>query len=626
MTGSNGNWTRRAFLNMVGVAGGAAAVYEMMTTMGLLNVPAWAADGPLELPDCVGNGQKVLILGSGVGGLTCALELGRRGFDCTILEASPRVGGRNQTARGPEGDGKVHPNSLPCSVDQVNIQPPLGAPPVPDFKQTCGFGKNLYLNLGPGRIPYHHRRLLNYCKQLGVELEVYIMNTGANLFYDKSANKAYRQRQLINDTQGYIAELLTKAVDKNALDEELAAAGVANQTGDLKDLLEVFGSLPEGQRAPDGSIPTGVPCGSYQGSTRSGCDPSIAIDQDCNAPAKLSLKQLLDSNFWSVGDPDGSRESTCTDRIHGAASLYQPTDLEWEPTLFQPKGGMDNVVQGFLNQIHCNIRRSREVIAIELVDVPGGGVRVTHRDADAPDSTEVSEAAFCISNIPLPNLTTILQNTENHHFSSEFIEAASSVVFDPACKVGWQANRRFWEEDQRDAQGDIMYGSRIFGGISYLDDLITQMWYPSEDYFSASGTLTGAYVYGSDAIRLGQMGRQARLDMARAGGMKIHPEFEDPHGVVPDSLGVSIAWQHVPFMPGGWPHWEPDETSTRHYKRLLHPDGNFFVVGDQVSPLPAWMEGAIMSAHHVLRQVCDRTHTVDPARAPDSRRLAQGRT
>jgi len=51
--------SRRSFLQMVGVAGGAAAVYETMTALGLLNKPtAWA--GPLSLARDRGKGQSVL--------------------------------------------------------------------------------------------------------------------------------------------------------------------------------------------------------------------------------------------------------------------------------------------------------------------------------------------------------------------------------------------------------------------------------------------------------------------------------------------------------------------------------------------------------------------------------------
>jgi monoamine oxidase len=36
---------------------------------------------------------------------------------------------------------------------------------------------------------------------------------------------------------------------------------------------------------------------------------------------------------------------------------------------------------------------------------------------------------------------------------------------------------------------------------------------------------------------------------------------------------------------------------------LLAPDRRFFVTGDQVSQLPGWQEGAMMSAQHVVEQI-----------------------
>ena len=76
--------TRRQFLKRVGIAGGAAAVYETMVAMGLINLPtAWA--GPMKLEDTQGNGQSVLILGAGIGGLTTAYILNPFGFRCKIL-------------------------------------------------------------------------------------------------------------------------------------------------------------------------------------------------------------------------------------------------------------------------------------------------------------------------------------------------------------------------------------------------------------------------------------------------------------------------------------------------------------------------------------------------------------
>src|SRR5262245_37233129 len=98
MTDSNNGLTRRRLLQMVGMAGGSAAVYETMTALGLINVPeAWA--GPPQFPSGAGKDKTVLILGAGIGGLTAAYMLTKLGFKCEILEAQNRPGGRSLTAR-----------------------------------------------------------------------------------------------------------------------------------------------------------------------------------------------------------------------------------------------------------------------------------------------------------------------------------------------------------------------------------------------------------------------------------------------------------------------------------------------------------------------------------------------
>ena len=47
-----------------------------------------------------GRGRKVVILGAGISGLVSAYELGRAGWDVTVLEARDRIGGRVWTIRG----------------------------------------------------------------------------------------------------------------------------------------------------------------------------------------------------------------------------------------------------------------------------------------------------------------------------------------------------------------------------------------------------------------------------------------------------------------------------------------------------------------------------------------------
>jgi len=48
---------------------------------------------------------RVLVVGAGLSGMAAALELRSAGFEVTVLEASPRPGGRVHTLREPFSDG-----------------------------------------------------------------------------------------------------------------------------------------------------------------------------------------------------------------------------------------------------------------------------------------------------------------------------------------------------------------------------------------------------------------------------------------------------------------------------------------------------------------------------------------
>ena len=102
--------TRREFLRRVAGAGGYRATYLTMQALGLM-APAMAE--PVKLERGSGHGTKVVILGAGVAGLSAAYELTRAGYDCTVLEARERVGGRNFTVRRgsvDRDDGRVASN------------------------------------------------------------------------------------------------------------------------------------------------------------------------------------------------------------------------------------------------------------------------------------------------------------------------------------------------------------------------------------------------------------------------------------------------------------------------------------------------------------------------------------
>ena len=305
--------TRRGFLERIGLAGGVSATYLAMEALGLLNAPPASAEG-FALPNGSGRGRKVIILGAGIAGLVSAYELGKAGWDVTVLEARDRIGGRVWTVRG--GDRIVQQGR----ADQV-----------------CSFSDGLYLNAGAARIPSSHHTILGYAKALGVPIEP-MVNSNRAAKWD-FRGRVVEARQAVNDARGRIAELLFKAVDQGSLDRELS--GVDKDV--LKNFLGAFGELARG--------------GVYQGSGRSGFVelPGAYATAGRTRPA-LSLPEILSNRGWVL-------------------PLLFEEMFDQQAPMFQPVGGMDRIAQALHARVRDKVRLSTPVTAIRRV---GEKVRIEH--------------------------------------------------------------------------------------------------------------------------------------------------------------------------------------------------------------------------------------------------------
>ena len=135
-----------------------------------------------------------------------------------MREASFRAGGRNLTLRS--GD----------RIDETG------------YPQVCQFDKDpdLFFNAGPARIPGHHRHLLEYCKELGVELSPFI-NDNRNAWVQDDAmfgGKPIRAREYLNDTRGFVAELMAKSMKPEQITAPLTKDDWERLREYLKQILE----------------------------------------------------------------------------------------------------------------------------------------------------------------------------------------------------------------------------------------------------------------------------------------------------------------------------------------------------------------------------------------------------
>jgi monoamine oxidase len=213
------------------------------------------------------------------------------------------------------------------------------------------------------------------------------------------------------------------------------------------------------------------------------------------------------------------------------------------------------------------------------------GARVEWRDKRTGASSSLDSDYVLVTIQPglLPQL--------DHDFSPRVRQALAAPEGTPLAKVGFQAKRRFWEHDLQ-----------IYGGISWTDHGITQIWYPSQGIHGQRGILVGAYIW-REGEQFANKSLRERIAFALEGGELLHPGYgrQVEHG-------VSIAWSKVRYSSGATTHWT-DETRRDEYPVLLEPHGPYYFAGEYLSYVNGWQEGAVQSAHFTINRLVAHART-----------------
>jgi len=440
--------TRRRFLEQLGVVGGSSLVMTAMTSWDLMAGQAGVRPSLTGRP----RRAKVLVLGAGVSGLVVGYELGKLGYDYQILEARDRVGGLAWTVR----KGSEH--------TEING----------GERQVCTFDDGQYVNVGPWRIPYTHTGVLNYCKELGVPLQIFVNEADASYFYYEGnaagalSNKRVRLRGVKADMIGHTNELLVKAIDQHQLDLQLTA-----------DDQQKFVRFLVGAGYLDAS------------------DKKYKAFENRGPGDPYGLAALVESGF-------GNRMRSVPPRDGTAAA-----------PIFQPVGGMDQFPKGFQRALGPNrITFNAEVQSVHQDDT---GVKVVYLETKSGKKIEVS-ADYTIVCMPLSVLSGV-----DIDLSPAMMESVKAVTYSNSAKIGLAMKRRFWEEDDQ-----------IFGGHLYSNLPIGEFSYPSYDYFTQTGVLLGLYANGPVRDSLDQP-IKARIEHVLMHASKVHPqirqEFESAYAV-----------------------------------------------------------------------------------------------
>jgi len=410
-------------------------------------------------------------------------------------------------------------------------------------EQRCTFDDGLYFNAGPARIPSHHQAVLGYCREFGVELQVEVNSNRSALLLNERVNQGRPLQQ--RQVVNDTRGHVSELLAKAIKRGALDQEMTAADKERVVEFLRVYGDLSTDLF--------------YKGSTRSGYSTLPGASFDAGVQRQpIDLRLLLDENLWT-------------------GVLFEDMFV-MQATMLQPVGGMDRIPAAFQKRLDSQIRLGAQVSEIRKLP---DGVRIVYHDRSAGGPISIS-AAYAIVTIPLPVLAQIESD-----FSPPFRQAIASTKYDSAVKVAWQSPR-FWET-----------GDHIYGGISFVKGETRLVWYPSDSFQNPNGILLGCYNTGDDARRFGALPLADQAGRSRIAVNDLHPG----HGA---GLlhPVAVAWQNVPFNLGPWVDW-PDGPSAE-YNLLNQPDGRIYLAGEHLSHVNGWQEGAVLSAHRVVSEICQR--------------------
>lgn len=412
--------------------------------------------------------------------------------------------------------------------------------------QTCDWPEGFWWDAGPSRVPFFHNGFFHYCRELNVPLIDHKNLNMAGWVYADGIDgaldgKRMRLHELQADMGGYTAQYLAQALDQEALDMPLTDEDLEH----WKTYLINWGMLDSSDFK-------------YIGSSHRGYEvlPDVYSAGTVNDPYPLEdLLPFADTMMQNAG-----------------GYLAATSSFTWQHTMVKPKGGMRELYDVAFREFFGD--RLKLNSPVTRINQDEDGVTVTYTDPDTGEDVE-ERADYVMCNIPLSSLLKVRVN-----FSETMQTAIRSVPYAMALRMGIGFKRRFWEED------DWIYGGQSFSN----DPLLGILDYPDDDYLSEGGVMLGMYNFGNNSAYVSSLPYEDRAELALTLGSKIHPQMRDEY-----ISAFSVAWHLEPYSLGAWPSFTR-ESREQVMPILQEPDGRIYLVGEHLSNVNAWMEGAVQAA------------------------------
>lgn len=265
--------------------------------------------------------------------------------------------------------------------------------------------------------------------------------------------------------------------------------------------------------------------------------------------------------------------------------LREEKEEIWLGDFEEIEGGMDQLVNKFLENIHATIHRGAVVKKINNSASQASVVYTKN------GKTKTMEADWVVCTIPLGVLSRLeIEET----FSKKKINAIRNVNYDSSSKIISIVKQRFWEKNDN-----------IYGGGSIWDGGLGHTWYPSdnadekdEEVTQNESMLLASYTWGMHARRIDSIPEESINDYVKAELTKIHTEA-DMNEVIES---YRWSWDNHEWSSGAFAFFNPGDHTDLHAELVKH-EHRVLLAGEHCSLTHSWIQGAIESAIEVCNHI-----------------------
>jgi len=241
---------------------------------------------------------------------------------------------------------------------------------------------------------------------------------------------------------------------------------------------------------------------------------------------------------------------------------------------FSIRGGSDTFPKAFAAKLGDRIHYGLPAIKIEQDS------RSVHVICQQAGNRRTFSADYLICAIPFP----VLKHVEiSPGFSPAKQQAIAQLGNTSVVRVFLQTRKRFWLDEG------------LTGSATTDLPIVTA--YDKAHYLPVTRGMLEVYAAGEKARKLAAMNADERLSFTLNQMKLLFPNIAEHY-----EGGASVCWDHEEWTRGAYAWFKPGQMES-FLPHFAKPEGRIHFAGDQISPWPGWMNGALQSGNRAAREV-----------------------